>query len=109
MTVATVFHGKGDLMTANALSTGLVAASGRDEPETELERRLHACGRTIYRLREDLAVKRKAIGLKPRGYSHILGLVTGRTRVKSPKDSAVLAEITAQIEEYENEKKTSTA
>jgi hypothetical protein len=91
-------------MNANALQTGAVAASGRTDPESELDRRLIACGRTTYRLHKDLAAKRKEAGLKPRGYSHILGLVTGRTRVKNPEDSRVLAEIITQIEEYERGK-----
>lgn len=91
-------------MVANALTTRDVAASGRTEPESEIDRRLLACGRTTYRLHKDLAAKRQAQGLKPRGYSHILGLVTGRTRVKKPEDSLVLAEIMAQIEEYERGK-----
>jgi hypothetical protein len=90
-------------MTALALSKFRVAGRPRTEPESELERRLYACNRTIYRLVQDLRADQPP-GEKKHSEGHIGDLVTGRRRA-TPDRSPMLAKIIAKIEQYEAEGK----
>lgn len=67
-------------------------------PETTLEARLNATGRTIYRLGMDI-VADQPTGAKKHSAAYIGDIVTGRRRV--PIGSAVLQKVIAKIEQYE--------
>lgn len=89
-------------MAALALAKFRVAGIPRREPESELERRLYACNRTIYRLVKDLRADQPA-GEKQHSEGHIGDLVTGRRRA-TVETSPMLRKIIAKIEQYERER-----